>query len=475
MAVAPSERRAATLGALTAALGVLGAWGFTVDDALIVTRVAHHLASGIGYRFNPDGPVVDCVTPLGYAQLLAPLSGAGAWQGLLGARVLGGVCWFAAAAGIGGAAARITTGYRRWLAPLVLGSCLPLSAWATSGLETGPVLLLATLALAPVVSESRAAAFAGALAAGLAAALRPELAPWALVLTFGLAWARRLSPARWALCVLLALVPALAVAVVRELAFGRPAPLAVLAKPSDFEHGLRYTLGALALSGPSWLLVSRAYRRLEPRFWAPVAATLVHAVVLIGVGGDWMPLWRLWLPALPAVVLLGAALAERGRTGANLLRWLAVASCALLLHWGKGADTRGVVAQRTSLSAALPPLLAGAERVASVDVGWVSAALERTTIVDLAGVTDEDVALLPGGHTSKRLPRDFLERRRVDAIVLLEEPRDSDTPVERGAPARPWRVVERRLLTLDGAGAFHVVGRLALTSGQDYVVLRRSP
>ncbi|MET0410013.1 MAG: hypothetical protein ABW217_01890, partial [Polyangiaceae bacterium] len=70
------------LGALAAAacaaLGVLSAWGFSVDDALIVTRVAHHLATGVGYRFNPDGPSVDCVTPLGYAQLLAPLANAGA-------------------------------------------------------------------------------------------------------------------------------------------------------------------------------------------------------------------------------------------------------------------------------------------------------------------------------------------------------------------------------------------------------------
>jgi hypothetical protein len=454
---------------------VLSAWGFSVDDALIVTRVAHHLATGVGYRFNPAGPVVDCVTPLGYAQLLAPLAHAGAWQGLLAARVLGSACWVAAAACLGGASVLVTSGHRRWLAPLVLGSCLPLSAWASSGLETGLVLLLATLALAPVLSGSARAALGGSLAAGLAGALRPELVPWALVLCFTLAWARRVSPLRWTLYVLLALLPALAVSLIRELSFGRPAPLAVLAKPSDFDHGLRYTLGALALSGPSWLLASRAYRRLEPRFWALGAAVLVHAIVLIGVGGDWMPLWRLWLPLLPAVVLLGNALAERGRTSANAARVLGVGLCALLLYWGKGADTRGVITQRLRLSDQLQPLLAGARRVATVDVGWVSAALERVNIVDLAGVTDEDVALLPGGHTSKRLPRDFLERRQVDALVLLEETRENDLPRDHAALPRPWRAVERRLLTLEGAEAFHVVGRLPLTSLQDYVVLRRSP
>lgn len=455
-------------------MGVLSAWGFTVDDALIVTRVAHHLASGVGYRFNPDGPIVDCVTPLGYAQLLAPFAASGAWQGLLGARLLGSACWVAAAACLGAAAALVTTGYRRSLAPLVLGSCLPLSAWASSGLETGVVLLLATLALAPVISGSRLMALGGALAAGLAGALRPELVPWAVVLCFALSWARRAPAWRRAVCVLLALLPALAVAIFRELVFGRPAPLAVLAKPSDFEHGLRYTLGALALSGPTWLLASRAYRQLEPRFWPLAGAALVHAVVLIGVGGDWMPLWRLWLPMLPALVLLGCALAEQGQPYANALRMLAVALLALLLHWGKGADTRGVVAQRARLIEALAPLLAGANKVATVDVGWVGAALEPTNIVDLAGVTDEDVALLSGGHTSKRLPHDFLERRRVDALVLLEEPRPASTPSDPKASPRPWRSVERRLLTVDGGEAFHVAGRLMLTPVQDYVVLRRS-
>jgi hypothetical protein len=465
----------ALIGFVCAALGLVSAWGFSVDDALIVTRVAHHLASGIGYRFNPDGPIVDCVTPLGYAPLLAPLSHGGAWQGLLAARVLGSACWLGAAAALGAASALVTTGYRRALAPLVLGSCLPLSAWASSGLETGLVLLLATLALAPVVSGSALAVVGGALAAGLGAALRPELVPWAVVLCFGLAWARRASPARWALCVLLALLPALAVALLRELAFGRPAPLAVLAKPSDLDHGLRYAFGALALSGPCWLVISRAYRQVEPRYWALGAAALVHAVVLLGVGGDWMPLWRLWLPALPSIVLLGCALAERGHPAANALRLLAVALGALLLYWGKGADTRGVVAQRTRLSRELAPLVAGAQRVATVDVGWVSAALEGTNVVDLAGVTDEDVALLPGGHTSKRLPRDFLERRQIDAMVLLDEPRELGHPNEPPAPPRPWRAVERRLLGLDGAEAFHVAGRLVLTPQQDYVVLRRSP
>ncbi|MDF3071929.1 MAG: hypothetical protein K0R38_7530, partial [Polyangiaceae bacterium] len=72
----PSKVRARALAGGIGAVAALGAsmawlWGFTVDDALITARVAWHLANGAGYRFNAGGPVVDAVTPLGFAVLLA--------------------------------------------------------------------------------------------------------------------------------------------------------------------------------------------------------------------------------------------------------------------------------------------------------------------------------------------------------------------------------------------------------------------
>lgn len=469
-------RTAAALAALGAALGVASGWGFSVDDALIATRVAHHLALGLGHRFNPDGPEVDCVTPLGWAHLLAPWSAAGAWEGLQAARWLGAVAWVAAAACLGAWTAPLARERRHLLLlPLVLALSLPLGAWASAGLETGLVLLLATLALGP---DLKGAAFAG-----LAAALRPELIPWALAIAHGGAWARREPPKRWLLAVLAVLGPPLAVALVRAAWFGRPAPLAVFAKPSDFEHGLRYALGALLLSGPPWLLAARGWGRLERRFRALAAALAVHAVVLVGVGGDWMPLWRLALPAFPGLLLVAAALAQRARPVAAAARGAAFLACSLLLHVAQGRDVRGVVAQRERLMAELRPHVTRADRVASVDAGWIAAAT-GAHLVDLSGVTDESVAVLPGGHTSKRLPRDFLRRCEVDALVLLLEPEPPGSAAPGAAPApqplpdlaalRPWRSVERRVLTLEGADRFAVVARLALTPRQDYVVLRRS-
>ncbi|HXK16578.1 MAG TPA: hypothetical protein VNG33_02145, partial [Polyangiaceae bacterium] len=76
-------------GAAALALAMAWLWGFTVDDALITCRVAWHLSRGMGYRFNAGGPVVDAVTPFGFAQLLLPFAGSGPLHALAFAKWLG--------------------------------------------------------------------------------------------------------------------------------------------------------------------------------------------------------------------------------------------------------------------------------------------------------------------------------------------------------------------------------------------------
>lgn len=485
------------LGVLLALPCALWLWGFTVDDALIPARVAAHLRQGLGPRFNPGGALTDAVTPLGFAHWIA------AWASLVRAepslfgslavaRGTGLLAWLGAAGLLGADLVQVARGRRGTLAlgALAVGAfgllgCVPLGAWAGSGLETPWVALCCTWAARPRRGAS--------LAAGLAAAWRPELLPWALVLivarTFfevreGNAVAESgrsgyaVGGARGALGRLLPALaacigPALVVASVRQLWFGRPTPLSAVAKAPDLDHGLIYCLGVLVFSGPWWLLVSRWTWRVardEPGTWGALAAALgVHLAALIVAGGDWMPFYRLAVPVLPSVLLLGvavagAALGEGGtRRGSRWGPWAAglrgalALSAGLLLLVGRGEDARRVLERRLEVVAAARPLLAG-RTVAAVDVGWVAGA-SGGDVLDLAGVTEPRVAALPGGHTTKRVSGALLVERGVDALVLLAQ---QGWPAEEWPRARFRYGVDARLAPAAFDLGFRLEGRVPL-------------
>lgn len=443
---------------------VLG-WGFTVDDALISTRVAHHLATGQGYRFNPAGPLSDCVTPLGWAPLLAPLSRPGVWEGLQAARWLGVSLHMVTALVLGWVLAcgkASLSRVARLLLPLAL--CLPWGAWASSGMETPLVTLLCTLSL---LGGSWTLS-----SASLAALLRPELLPWAFMLG-ALAPAKhpgqRLGHVAWVLS------GALLAAVLRALVFGHPAPLAVFAKPSDLEHGIDYLVRGLLWCGlPLLLIGAGAYRELPELMRRQAVAIVAHFVAIALAGGDWMALFRLLVPLLPACLAVGVELSGRQSRWLDLGKWALASAAALLLAVSYMPQVHGVLNARRDLVLQADEWLQG-RVVGALDVGWVGAT-GAANVVDFAGVTDAEVALLPGGHTSKRLPRDFLRRRRIDVLVLLLQP----AAPQPGWDPRLWqdlpfaRRVEWTAAHLDDAETFVPVQLLTLSgTAQRYLVLER--
>lgn len=440
------------IGAICAGIPLALAWGFTVDDALITARVAHHIAIGAGSRFNLDAPVVDAVTPLGFAYLLAPFATSDPLPAFLFARILGALAWLAAGAYLGHALAKESGKPERFLPLVVVTLSLPLGAWASSGMETGIVVFLATLGTARF-------RFALVLA-GLAAAWRPELLPWAMVLAVGTGLAEKKRPEAALASLATVLAPALVVAIVRQIAFGSPMPLAVLAKPSSFGDGLRYALGALGFSAiPILCVAPKTFSELDARDRVVTLAALAHFVAIFLAGGDWMPLFRLALPVLPSLVLVGGRIAARSGRTATFVRVLAAVGVSVVVWVGMGASARGVWDARARLITASRPLLAG-ERVATLDVGWVGVAFPGH-VVDAAGVTDPEVARLSGGHTSKLLPPDFLERKRVDLVVVLETPqgahRANDTRLAR--QARELGFVREGELVISGTDFRYVVLR----------------
>jgi hypothetical protein len=92
-------------------------------------------------------------------------------------------------------------------------------------------------------------------------------------------------------------------------------------------------------------------------------------------------------------------------------------------------------------------------------------------VVDLCGITDPRVAVLPGGHTAKAIPKDFLAAEQVDTLVLLL-PEGQDL-------ARPWtdgsftHTVEDRAAAECRRLGCEVQKTLPLgRTGRTYVVLR---
>jgi hypothetical protein len=454
----------AAAGALVAFVPAIRLWGFTVDDALITARYATHVARGLGYRFNAAGPVTDGVTPLGFPYLLAPFAQRGPLAALAAAKILGLVAWTAAAGVLALAVDRAARARLRYVALLLIACSAPLAAWSVAGMETGLAAALAALAVAlPELDSPRA----GAAAAGLCAALRPEALPFALVLALGPA---PRGPDRRAARFVLASLPFAIVAATRLAIFGRVVPLSVLAKPSDARHGIYYALACFLLTGPIALVAPLAWARVGGWARGLVLAVAVHFAAVAFAGGDWMPLSRLVVPALPATALACAHLAAVADPRATTAR-LALALAGELFTFVKmGPEAARVGAARLAVIDELRAPLVDAKVVAALDIGWLGAATDAT-IVDLAGLTDPDIAALPGGHTSKAIPARLLDARRTDTIVLL---------VKEGEPlAEPWtdtffaRIVELRVASIPGmADAFAPVATSRVPH-LAYVVVRR--
>jgi hypothetical protein len=106
-------------------------------------------------------------------------------------------------------------------------------------------------------------------------------------------------------------------------------------------------------------------------------------------------------------------------------------------------------------------------------VGWVSAATEAD-IVDLAGLTDPEIASLPGGHTSKRVDARFLLDRAPDALLLYAPAGLPPGGLAAWQEIVTPRAVEARLASDDlVARRFEPSAWLPLgRSGAGYVLLR---
>jgi hypothetical protein len=332
------------LGAAAFAAFSLRFWTVSLDDVFISFRYAENLVHGHGLVYNPQERI-EGYSNLLYTLLLAPIAA-------LGAPLLAAAKALNLLAGLGVLLLHAVwpgaSGFVRRTTVLALAGSAGLALWAAIGLETVVYVFLlqaATFLLVRSGITGRGLRAAG-LCFGLAAVTRPEGAvffvPALLVLR------RRGVPGRRALpALLLFAAPVLLQLAFRLLYYGSPLPQTFYTKvgfdPSMSLHGFRYLFVSFVLSylTPLGLLVLwprlRAWARGGPvgetafLFWGMLIAA---GLFVVGVGWDWMPGYRLLLPALPGGLwLLARGLEDAlGRVpGGSRRRHLAVAGTLLVV------------------------------------------------------------------------------------------------------------------------------------------------
>jgi hypothetical protein len=455
------------------AVGLL-AWPYTVDDAFITARYAQNLVAGLGYAMNPHVPSDGVTGPLALLPAIIALA-------------LGGDP-VAAAKGTGLASCAVAV----WLmlarlrrraggrvaapaAAALIAASPSLGTWAVGGLETGLATLLVCCAALAATRRKRPAALAlgGSIAA--LAWLRPELAPACAVLLGHAALRdRRAGGVAFGI----ALAGALALIAFRLALFGDALPLSLRAKPPELGHGVRYVLSAIALSTTfvGVVLALWGVRRGQRQDRVFGAVLLAHAGTLVLAGGDWMPGYRLLVPVLPlyaALAGIGASLRLTGKP------WR-VAACVLvaaLLPLGDMAtripELRANAAHRAALAPLVHTLAREAHTVALLDVGYLAYA-SGVRVVDLGGLTDPQIARMPGGHIDKRIDAAYLRARNPDTIVLhgAAEPRFGPDGELRAFDGYP---VEQRVAAMDFVRSeFRVRQVVRYAPGYLYIVLTRA-
>jgi hypothetical protein len=401
--------------------------------------------------------------------LLLPFAHGSALAVLTRAKVLGLAAWGGAGAWLGASigGVRAAPFWARVLALMTVALSVPLSAHAVSGMETAFATALATAA---VLAGPRGR-LAGALA-GLAASLRPELAPWALVVGVGLSLAARAPARRVVQAACLALGPFALCAALRWAVWGRPAPLALLAKPSDIPSGLAYAGAACVVALTPLLALAPLALRRDRTALALALAFVAHLAAVVAVGGDWMPFFRLVAPVCPSLAWAAVLASVHAHAAATAVRSVLAVGTGLALLPG-ARPWRGLQADRAELVSSASAWLDDAHAVAALDVGWVGAATEAD-VVDLAGLTDPDIAALPGGHTSKRVGAMLLLSRHTDAILLYTPVGLPDGDLDGWRNTTWGRVVEARLAGDEVVRRhFTAVAWLPLGAGPaGYVLLR---
>jgi len=331
----PSTWLPAVGAALLPYLWLVHRFDWLCDDAFISFRYARHLVEGHGLVFNVgESPPVEGYSNLLWVLAMAPFEDLGLDLGVA-ARLVSVACGVALLALVARSAAReLELGALATSAVALLFACLPsVAIWSTGGLET----MAFALALFGVFERTcprapRPGGLGAGLWAVLAAGLRADGALWAAaVLAVTALFPDGATPLRERARRLALPLGLLALTTVLHVAwriayYEAPLPNTAYAKAGasllHLERGLLYVASYLA-TNPTCLLVPLAAFAAPGRRSVVVRRALLVCAFAIAwavyTGGDFMPMGRFLVPAMPFVALVfGALLASHARRGPTL-------------------------------------------------------------------------------------------------------------------------------------------------------------
>ncbi len=380
-------------------------WNYTVDDAFISFRYARNLCAGNGLVYNVDERV-EGYTNFLWVILMAPPIALGL-DPVVASKLLGLACSAILLLLVAREIDRRSGRGVAFGAGLLLSADPSFALWSVAGLETPLFLLLAFLALRPLLEEEPRLPRATGLWAGLAALTRPEgvLLMGALA-GIGIAARARGSAGR-ALLVFAALVlPHLAF---RLAYYGDPLPNTFYAKAgvgaAAWARGGRYLADWLLGYGQVLLVGLALAGAGSRRARAALALAGAFAIYVVAIGGDGLVMFRFGLFLIVPLVLAAAEGAARAAR-ALAARRVAPAAVALLAlaaalparnsfagqYRDFALDDRARVRLHWS---EIGRWLAGHARsgeTAAVPVAGAIAYYGGITTIDMLGITDRHIA-----------------------------------------------------------------------------------
>lgn len=472
---------------LVAMLQMVYAWPYTIDDVFISLRYGDNWFGGLGLVMNA-GEYVKGYSNLSYTLLLGILSGIGLPAVTIG-KGLGAAASLSVLVGMDAWLHRVgATAHARVLVLLLVALNAAWTIWSVAGLETplfGAAIFWGVMLRLEEQRDPDRRPFSAAFFT-FAVLTRPEgIVPFAtmalhdLVVRVRGSGFRRLDVAWYALPTL---------AYFGELGwsylyYGDPLPNTHLAKVTTqlrtpgqifdvFAGPILHRNGdlfdATATLGGPWVLAAGPLALLGSKGRREAGAFLLaifaQYVFICYARHDWMPAFRLAVPAIPFVVLnlylvVHGALCGRGIDPAYAA--LPFAPLVALVVPPNLALARSVATTRPvdgdthqTIGRAYGGLVEPGRVLASFDVGGIGWA-SKQEIVDTAGLTDRTVAELI--HAPRDTRRSQLERywaaRGID--VLRRHPRGKGNLIHRPAQrsnlyleSRDERILIRRSLVL---------------------------